>query len=197
MSKINISSILEKAAKATKTASFKKSIDQVVDRIMTEGSATNIGSGGNVVTISGVSMAASKFIEVLQNEIQSHAGSDFGSGELGPTAIDALVRLDHGEPTKIGRNKYQIAVWFSEDLSRESLCPNQYDGIDNIAALLNSGYSARHRVYGVWSNHGSDRQPSLADRAGTQFIENAIREYMANYASEYGVVDIEVDEIYK
>ena len=149
-------------------------------------------------------MAADKFIEVLQNEIQSHAVAEGGGGlngrGLGATAVSALTKLQHGAPIKIGKNRYEIEVWFSDDLSRDSLAPDFYDGIDNIAALLNKGYSAANTVYGIWSGHGyggSFNIPSLREREGLHFIESAIRNYMANYALDYGVVDIKVDSIYE
>lgn len=198
MATINMNSILAKAKKATATASFQKKLDGKVDAMLMEGS---VMSGGRSATIYGTSMAAAKFIEVLQNEIQSHAvssgGGGFSAGGLGATAIDALIKLEHGEPVKVGRNRYQIGVWFTDDLSRESLAPGKYEGVENIAALLNSGYTAGHRVYGIWKGHGDERRASLVERDGAHFIENAIRDYMANYASEYGVIDIEVDDVYK
>lgn len=198
MTAIDMNSILAKAKKATSLPAFQKKIDSKVDTMLMRGGAIANGQGA---IIYGTSMAAAKFIEVLQNEIQSHAissgGGGFSAGGLGATAIDALIKLEHGEPIKVGRNRYQIAVWFTDDLSRESLSPDKYQGVDNIAALLNSGYSAGHQVYGIWKGHGDERRASLVERDGIHFIENAIRNYMANYAKEYGVIDIKVDDIYK
>lgn len=198
MATIDMDSILKKAKKAMESTSAQNKIDTIVDDMLLKGS---IKSNGRKASIYGASMAAGKFIEVLQNEIQSHAvsagGLSFSEGGLGATAIDALIKLDHGEPVKIGRNRYQIGIWFTEDLHRDSLVPGKYDGVDNIAALLNSGYVAGHRVYGVWKGHGDERRPSLVRRDGAHFIENAIRNYMGNYASEYGVIDIEIDDVYK
>lgn len=196
MATIDMESILAKAKKATASAGFQRNIERKVDDII-----KNDGLSGRRFTVTGMHMAAAKFIEVLQNEIKSHAasagGGGFSDGNLGSTAVDALLKLEHGEPYKVGKNSYQIEVWFTEDLSRESLAPNKYDGIDNIAALLNTGYDAAHRVYGIWKGHGDERRASLVERDGARFIENAIRDYMANYSSEYGVVDITVDDIYK
>ena len=199
MATIDMNSILSKAKKATSSASFQKKIEDKVDTVLMKG--TVAGNSGRNATIYGTSMAAAKFIEVLQNEIKSHAASEggggFSAGGLGSTAVDSLIKLEHGEPVKVGKNRYQIGVWFTEDLSRESLAPDKYDGVENIAALLNTGYTAGHRVYGIWKGHGDERRASLVERDGAHFIENAIRDYMANYASEYGVIDIEVDDVYK
>lgn len=198
MATINMNSILEKARKATSSSGFQKKLEVMTDTKLMGGGVMTNGQGA---TIYGTSMAAAKFIEVLQNEIQSHAvsagGGGFSAGGLGSTAIEALIKLEHDQPVKVGRNRYQIGVWFTGDLSRESLVPGKYDGVENIAALLNTGYTAGHRVYGVWKGHGDERRASLTERDGAHFIENAIRDYMANYAKEYGVIDIEVDDVYK
>lgn len=192
---INMDSITQKAKEALASKSFQKKIDKKVDDAMLKGGTASSKN----ITIHGTSMAAGKFIEVLQNEIRSHAinssDSDFSSGGLSPYAIDALINLEHGEPRKIGRNRYQIGIWFADDLHRESLYSDKYpNGIANIAALLNTGYDETKRVYGMW--HGK-KIPSLNKRTGAHFIDNAIRNYESNYASEYGVVDITVDDAYK
>lgn len=194
MSNIDMKSIMEKAVKATNTSKFQKQTEAKTDEYVLTGG----GSGGGAATATGAPFAAAKFIEVLQNEIKSlEATSGFADGKLGATAVEALSQLGHGRPYKVGKYKYQIPVWFENDLRRDSLCLNEYDGIDNIAALLNSGYDAGHVVYGIWLHHSPFNIPSLQHRSGARFIENAIRDYMGNYASDYGVTDIEVDDIYK
>ena len=197
MSTINMKSILDKAKACTASAKFQKQIEAKTDEIVLTGGGKAIT--GKAITIGGASAAAGKFIEVLQNEIRSlEASSGFAEGKLGHTAVAALEKLEHGSPKKVGKNKYQIEVWFSDDLYRESLAPDEYDGIDNIAALLNKGYTANQPVYGVWMGHsGGFNIASLPQRSGAQFIQSAIRNYMANYATEYGVVDIKVDDIYE
>jgi hypothetical protein len=197
MSTINMKSILDKAKACTASAKFQKQIEAKTDEIVLTGGGK--GLAGKAITIGGASMAAAKFIEVLQNEIRDlEASSGFAEGKLGHTAVSALEKLEHGSPRKIGKNKYQIEVWFSGNLHRDSLAPDEYDGIDNIAALLNKGYTANQPVYGVWMGHsGSFNIASLPQRSGAQFIQNAVRNYMANYANEYGVLDIKIDDIYE
>lgn len=197
MSTINMKSILDKAKACTASAKFQKQIEAKTDEIVLTGGGK--GLAGKAITIGGASMAAAKFIEVLQNEIRDlEASSGFAEGKLGHTAVSALEKLEHGSPRKIGRNKYQIEVWFSENLHRDSLAPDFFDkGIDNIAALLNKGYTAKQPIYGVWMGHSSFNIASLPQRSGAQFIQNAVRNYMANYANEYGVLDIKIDDIYE
>lgn len=202
MTNINMSSILNKAKKCITQTNMQKKIENIVDGVF-------LGETGSHVheTFPGAfhhhttNEAATKFIEVLQNEIESLGVSDdgdFSSGNLGSTAVSALTKLNHGTPIKVGKYKYLVEIYFAEDLHRDSLVPDKYDGIDNIAALLNSGYKAGNAVYGIWSGHNSD-QPitSLTRREGAHFIESAIRNFMANYAAEYGVIEIGINDAYK
>lgn len=192
MSSVNIDSIVKKAKSYMQSTEGKKRASKEVAE------SIRSGKGGQHITITGMNTAAEKFIEVLKNEICSHAGSNYAGGELGKTAIDALMNLEHSVPKEMGDNLYQIEVWFSGDLRRESLDPDVYpEGIDNIAALLNNGYDAGHRVYGVWMGHWPWSIPSLPMRDGTHFVDNAIRTYMSSYANEYGVVSVTADKIYK
>lgn len=204
MSSINMKSIINKAKTYTSTEKFQKMIEQKADAYMLSGnnSGNTPVSKGRVITIIGIHLAAEKFIEVLKNEIASTGVSEgaggFSNGKLGPTAVNSLSKLKHGHPYKTGKNKYQVAIWFADNLHRDSIAPDRYDGIDNIAALLNNGYTAGNAVYGIWrGHHNGQKIASLTERDGAHFIESAIRNYMTNFASKYGVVEIEVDDVYK
>ena len=182
-------SILKKAEACMKTSSKKKEVTKKIDEYV-----RGIGSPSTSITLTGIHLAAGKFIEVLQNEIESHSGT----GKLGATAIAALTPMTHSSPYQIGENRYQIDIWFTEDLSRDSLAPDYFDGVKNLAALLNNGYNAKNTIYGVWLGHNGNMSiPSLTHREGVHFIENAIRDYEGNYAAEYGVIGIDYDDIYK
>lgn len=205
MASINMQSIINKAKEFTESSAFQEQIETKIDEIVRRGGV----STGKRITISGINTAATKFIEVLQNEIQSYAIAEGGGGlngrGLGPTAISALTKLEHGAPVKVGKNRYEIEVRFTDDLGRDSLAPDYYNGEDrikNIAALLNNGYSAADTIYGIWagSQHGyasSFNIPSLREREGLHFVQNAVRDYMANYAPEYGIINIRIDDVYK
>lgn len=187
MSTINIDSIVKKAEKVMSSSKYQKMIDKKVDEAIV---------GGSSSLQNNVTEAAEKFIDVMCDEIQGQSAAS-GDGGLGETAVDALSNLDSGSPVKIGRFLYQVPVYFTNNLHRESLAPKVYDGVDNIAALLNTGYTASHCVYGVWNGHGTKRRKSLTHRSGTHFIENAIENYMGNYAATYGIANIETDSVYK
>lgn len=181
MAGVNMESILAKAQAYTESPEFKKKVSAKTDDIMLHGGGTPTGTLGAAISIAGASAAADKFIEVLQGEISSLGAS-----------IDA--ELTHSSPYKVGDNRYQITVDFSGGVHRESLYPEGYPGgINNIVALLNKGYSAGKKVYGVW--HGQ-QIASLQHRDGLGFISSAVSNFMGNYGNEYGVLDITVDPIY-
>lgn len=196
MASINMNSILSKIKKYTASAEGQEKINNLVNKVML--GSIKLEAKGDYGT---PEEAADKFVEVLKKEINSHAISQGGlSGRgLGGTAIDALTNIEHGVPIKIDQNHYKIEVWFRGNLHRDSLAPDYFEGIDNIVALLNKGYSAHNVVYGTWSGHGyadSFNIQSLQNRDGLHFIENAVTDYMSNYSNKYGVTDIMVDDIY-
>lgn len=140
--------------------------------------------------------AGEKFIEILKNKITQHAGSNYASGELGETAIAAARDVSISGKRTNGSFSY-IDITFNGNLHRESLAPGKYRGIDNIVALLNTGYHAGHTVAGVWKGHGEDIVFSLKDRAGAHFIQEAKEEFMTKYAEKYGVIDIVISDEYE
>lgn len=178
-----MASILGKAKEAMNSSNVQKRLEQKVDTIILKG-----GSSFDPIA------AAKRFMDILQAEIQSHAGMSAADGDLGATAIASLTQLEHGAPIKVGKNMYQISVSFSDNLHRESLYSSGWpEGVENIAALLNTGYDASKRVYGIWNGK---KTTSVQNRIGARFIEGAIRTFMADEAKTYGVVDIKPDDVY-
>jgi hypothetical protein len=195
MPTINWDAIEQKAKQYLQTPEGKKKVQQYTDSIVL-GKAT---PGTTAKHFRPPEDAADKFIEILQGTISNllSTGGGYSDGKLGATAVDALTKLAHSAVTKVGENLYTIEVNFTEDLSRQSLAPDRYDDIKNVAALLNHGYSAGHTVVGIWHGHGDEPIHSLAQRSGAYFIEEAKRIFMQEYAPEYGVVDVKVNDIYE
>lgn len=181
MASYNWNSISKKIQSAMKSPDVKKKIDQCVE---------------DKISVN-AEKASEVFIDILKRNIESCAGEDYASGQLGSSAINAILSLNFKSSKPYGMgDKYYINISFDGDKFRESLVPDKYGGVDNIVALLNSGYSAGHTVYGVWNGHTDNKIPSLAERGGAHFIEQAVAEFMSSYAKLYGVTDIEVADIY-
>lgn len=200
MAGVNWGSILKKAQACMNTPEKKAEASAKIDAYMMSRVGLSFGSlhgSGGKAPPKPPSLAAGKFIEILEKEIQSHVGGSYASGGMSQAAMAALSNISHSEPYRVG-DTYYVDVFINGDLSRPSLAPEHYDGIDNIAALLNNGYTASHRVYGVWEGHsiGDERIASLTSRGGAHFVQQAVRDFMSNYASEYGVINIQVSDVY-
>ena len=190
MININMGSITTKVEDYFKTAKGKKKIEKVKDDIM----LGKLRFGYSTKSVKTPTQAAEKFIQILEDEVQSHFGSDYALGDLGQTAIES-IKLEHDKPYKIG-NRYYVNLKFVGDLHRKSLRPDYYDGVKNIVALLNKGYPRIHSVYGVWQGHGNEPRYSLTERDGAHFIEDAVRRFVTQYGKEYGILDIDVSNEY-
>lgn len=180
MASINMDSILAKAKAHMGSSTGQNKIDNVISKVMLGN--IRLQSGGTAHT---PEEAASKFIEVLRSSINS-AGLSEG-------AIGAVSNIEHGSAHSIGHNTYIIGVYFVGDMTRPSLDEAKYGGINDIVALFNNGVDHTMRpVHGLW--HGKETW-SRTVIPGTHFIEQAVTDFMGNYASEYNVTSISVEGI--
>lgn len=171
----NETSIKSKCAAAMKG-------DSVRTRMKAAGTkAISTGVGGKNGAVYTPEEAAAKFIEVLQSTI---AGSGLSTG-----AVDAVSNIDHTPASQIGDSgAYGVTVYFSGDASRPSLDEAKYGEIDDIVLLFNNGVDHTMRpVHGYW--HGREVW-SRTVIPGAHFIEQAVSDFMRNYAVEYNVVSI-------
>lgn len=173
-------SILAKAKSHMGSNSGQNKVNNVVQKVMLGN--IRLQSGGSAHT---PEEAASKFIEVLRSSISS-AGMSEG-------AIEAVSNIEHGSAHSIGNNAYIVSVYFVGDMNRPSLDESKYGGINDIVALFNNGVDHTMRpVHGLW--HGKETW-SRTVIPGTHFIEQAVTDFMGNYASEYNVTNISVEGI--
>lgn len=120
---------------------------------------------------------ATKFMQVLRGSIES-------SG-LSANAQSAISDFECTSPIDMGNGTYLIKVYFDGDLSRPSLYPEKYGGLNDLAEMLNDGMHAKNHVYGMW--HGEYIR-SRTVFPGTHFMEQAVSDFMGNYGTEYGVI---------
>lgn len=180
MASINMKSILAKAQSHMESKVGQSKVDNVISKVMLGN--IRLQSGGTTHT---PEEAASKFIEVLQSSINS-AGLSEG-------AIKAISNIEYGSARNIGHSTYIIGVYFVGDMTRPSLDEATYGGINDIVALFNNGVDhTMHPVHGMW--HGKETW-SRTVIPGTHFIEQAVTDFMGNYASEYNVTNISVEGI--
>lgn len=180
MASVNMNSILAKAKVYMKSKAGQGKVNTMMSKVMLGN--IRLQHGGVVHT---PDEAASKFIEVLRNSINT-AGLSKG-------AIEAISDIEYGSAYEIGHNTYLIGVYFVGDMTRPSLNETRYGGINDIVALFNNGVNHRMRpVLGLW--HGEEVW-SKTVIPGTHFIEQAVTDFMGNYASEYNVTSISVEGI--
>lgn len=178
MATINMSSTLAKAKSYMGSSEGQSKVNSTVQKIMLGN--VKLQSGGTVHTPED---AAAKFIDVLLRSIES-------SG-LSPNAISAVSGLDYTPATRIGENTWLVGVYFTGDLSRPSLQEDKYGSIENIVKLLNNGVDHTMRpVHGIW--HGNEVW-SRTTIPGAHFVEQAVTDFMGNYASEYNVTNISIE----
>ncbi len=141
-------------------------------------SGKSFGVGGNPP-----SFYAEEFIKILKEEI-ANQGFEYGQ---------YLDWTDMGYDS--AADKYEIHVNFMHEMmDRKSLYPEGYpDGVDNIAALMNTGYQAKDYVYGTMPDGRRGR--SLKERPGAMFMQLAVSKFNALYGKN-AVADYSDDYIY-
>ena len=102
------------------------------------------------------------------------------SETLEGSAIAAVGEAD-GAITESSGSRFVGDVYFPNNV-RPSLYPEKYGAVISMAQLLNNGYSARGRVYGIWHGHETS---SLQERAGAHFVSNGVSDFNGNYAADY------------
>lgn len=106
---------------------------------------------------------------------------------------------------------YRVDLYFTDDLSRDSLYSDGYDGVTNIIALFNNGYLASDNVYGFWDNHtytgewntlrtnpgdGFAYVRSKISRPALQFMQQAVNDFNSTIGASVGATALLAD-IYK
>lgn len=175
MAGINWSSILGKAQAHINKPETQKEIRKKMDAVM-------LGIAPNPGGCHTPEEAADKFIEVL--------GKTIDSSGLSPEAVEAVKHLNYTKPYKLNDGTYLVTVYFDVDMSRPSLSA-KYDGINDIAELLNDGVDhTMNRVWGEWHGRHIGSRTTIP---GAHFMEQAIIDFMGNYASEYNVIDLKLN----
>ena len=129
---ISEAELAKKIAKWQKTPDGKRRTKEYVDGLRATGGTTV--SGQKVIGQKDMDNAAKILIEEIQRRLPESLK------ELG----DSLVCT---QAVKLADGQYEMAIRFSDPLHRDSLENDLgYDGIDNIVALFNNGYTAEEIV---------------------------------------------------
>lgn len=189
MAQINMASVMSKVNAWAKSDEGKLRCQEHIDKCRKEGKQKTDG-GGIIITEELMCKAAETMISILKQTAQAH--------QLPTSVLDHFNSLEYSQPKVVGTtgNKYQIDIWFADNLSRMSLLvvkgsragQRTGQGIKNIVSLFDTGYSASSSVFGVWDGHEDDGIiKNLAHRDGKRFMSEAIESFNRVWGKVYDV----------
>ena len=199
MAAINLDAVLKKVVACSHTNAGKAKMREVIQRYKANGTGRT-AAGDKIVTEADMQAAASKMIDVLRSTARSYG--------LPASVMRHFDSLECSKIHEMPDGSSVIYIYFGDDLHRDSLYSDGYDGVRNIVALLNNGYHARNYVYGDWAGHsptgesGFDGRSvgtsayirSRKDREGLHFIQKAIQDFNGNYGAEFHVAAVAGDD---
>lgn len=171
-------SIISKAESAMNTGPMIAERERIVDDVM---NGRRILSSGSAVRTP--EEAAERAVEILRAEI--------GGSGTPSDVVAALQDISYGI-RKSGDGIYTIDISFSS-VSRASLAPEKYGGIDNLAALYNNGVD--HVMNQVVVDHFGQKIGSRTVIQGTHFMQSAQNSIM-NMGADYNVLSCDISGEY-
>lgn len=187
---ISESSIMAKLNQYASSSAGKKKMKDCIQTARDTG--TRLASGAAVPGRKEMCQMAEMLIGIIRDRL--------------PESIAAVGdTLTYSQPKKLADGSYEIQISFDESaLFRPSLDTGgetNYDGIKNIVALFNNGYSAKDYLYGWWENHHPTGEAfgrsspgdnfawvrSRKDREALLFMQAAEDEFNIMYGAEYNV----------
>lgn len=181
--------IMTKLNAYAKTPEGKKKMDDKIQSYR-KGADPHVKSsgktygGGSIMTEKEMIDAAKDFISMLRTAA--------ASANLPPSVMEHVESFMFTVPYMRPDGSASIEIYMSDAPGRASLYPKKYDGVDNIVAIFNNGYTAKDRVYGKWHDKYVS---SLDKRQGSFFMQKAVDAFMDKYGSEFDV-SVELDPIY-
>lgn len=189
MATINHSSIEKKLKAWEKSPAGQQKMRKKINNYVLN-NVERTDAGSMVLTRRKMIELADKLVEAIQN---SAAGAGLPS-----SVLDAVNSLKRGR-VEMSEDGFKIELTFTGDLSRESLQPETYGGIDNIIAIFNNGYpqdagraEAISHVAGYW--HG-EYTTALGSRPGLYFLQRAVNDFNTTYGAQYNIW-AELDAVY-
>lgn len=189
MATVNMNSILKKVKSWESSASGQKRMKSTIDKYIQTGVKTT-QAGDSVLTLDRMKEMADILIRILT---KSAAG-------LPDSVAEHFGSLKSSPPKKLADGSYSIEISFTDDLSRASLQPYDYEGARNIVAIFNNGYpqnagraEAISQVSGFW--HG-EYVHARGSREGLHFMQAAENEFNSTYGAVYDVY-VTLDPVYE
>lgn len=191
-----------------RSTAAKKKIDAKMSEYYDSG-AKHTASGASLVPEDRMMKASAKFMELLYKNALAC--------DLPESVIKHIRDMCSVSPIQT-TDGFELPLFLSGDLHRDSLDDgwgvgsNGYNGIDNIVALFNNGYTASNHVYGWWYGHrgttpevrfrsgdlgfgdvGDAWVRSKISREPLHFIQQTIADFNGNYGADYDVTAVAAD----
>jgi len=184
--KLRLRSLKKKVFDYAKSEDGKnKMADRINDYI--DGGTHETAARSSIVTKSDMEKVAQLMIATLKKH----------SDGLPESVKAHFNSLKASSPKKLPKNGgYSVGVYFDDDLSRPSLLiihgknkgKRTGEGVFNIVALFDEGYSAHKRVFGVWERENDEVYTgSRINREGLSFMQKAVTEFNSDYGKQYNV----------
>lgn len=187
---VNLGSIVDKLNKYASSKAGKAKMDAAIQSIREGGNASlgsrALGTNTGVATYHQMEAAAEDLIAIIRRHAASSNLPESVMAHIESFCKTPLIKNPDGSAS--------ISLTMTDDLSRESLQPDKFDGSYNIVAAFNSGYSAKGSVYGLWKSKDI-KVKSLSVREGSRFIQSAVDEFNSKYAAKYNVT-VSIDSVY-
>ena len=179
MACINWGSIMKKAEAYMETPKAKQQVQKIIDEVAFGVRAAGKGNYS-------VEDAGFKFADVLLRTVES-------SG-LDPAVIEAISHIYVGTPFKLHDGTYMIIVTMDPQMRETMSTKKEYYSVD-LVELYNDGVD--HVMPQIWER---DERGSLRTSRqviiGAHFMEQAVIDFMGNYASDYNVISIDINKNY-
>lgn len=190
MANINIDSVLDKVYEWEHSSRGQKKMDQVISGYVHR-NKERTEAGGEILTKKKMAEAGNLLVKTIKKAASSC--------NLPYSVAKHFDSLSRSRPIKQSDGSYKIELVFTDDLSRESLQPEDYGGVTNIVAIFNNGYpenrskeEAISHITGWWHDKNVNALPY---RQGLYFMQDAVNDFNENYAIPRGMY-AEVGAIY-
>lgn len=179
---VNAGSIMSKLREWAGTSEGQQRMNSVIQSYVRGGdsrvAATGRTEGGSkIITYKEAAGAAEELISYIR---QCAASCNL------PASVMAHIESFQASSPEEHDGIVNISISMLDDPSRDSVQPQTYEGVYNIVALFNSGYTAKASVHGYWETADKDIW-TLKHRDGLHFMQSAIERFNKVYGSEYNV----------
>lgn len=191
MAAINIDSILDKVYAWEDSNNGKKKMQATIGKYI-QNNVSKTDAGSPVMTKKAMNEYGDKLIQMIQDHAQRC--------NLPDSVIAHFASLTRSRIQKLPDGSYAMEILFTDDLTRQSLQPEDYKGVQNIVAIFNNGYpSDRSRseaishISGWWHERNTT---ALEYRPGLYFMQDAANDFNQRYGVKLGVY-AELGEVYQ